>query len=337
MRVKAAPSPDPNRMEQQDKSSSPTPYPGSVPMTRIDGAKIRSLRESKGLTQLYLSTVVGVTTDTISRWENRRYPSIKLENAEKLALALEVDLVELLEQEDTTISEDFQENKPKNLHVADRPHEQKRFRLLSVTAILVLTLILTGTCLWFFFMPEKTTITVSAERLLPPHVAEGQTFPVLIRVKTSEPVPVSFILKEIMPDGCITSPGEPPFTTIDPKDNAVKWIAKTETDASIFSYIVKAPIKSAAGNKLQFDGSVTLKQEAKKHWELQGAITLTIEPYHWADRNRDNMIDDEEILAVYDLYNDIKGLRFDRDLIDTIWAVGGYSWNEEKNTYIILD
>ena len=320
-------------MEQQDKSTDSTPYPGSVPMTRIDGAKIRSLRESKGLTQLYLSTVVGVTTDTISRWENKRYPSIKLENAEKLALALEVDLVELLEQEDTTVSKDFQENKPKNLHVADRPHEQKRFRLLSIAAALILT----GTCLWFFFMPEKTAMTVSAERLLPPHVAEGQTFPVLIRVKTSEPLPVSFILKDIMPDGCIASPGEPPFTTINPKDNAVKWIAKTETDLSIFAYIVKAPMESTAGSKLQFDGSVTLKQEAKKHWELQGVTTLTIEPYHWADSNQDNMIDDEEILAVYDLYSDIKGLRFDRDLIDTIWAAGGYSWNDEKNTYTIQD
>ena len=59
-------------------------------MVRIDGAKIRQLRERNKLTQLYLSTVVGVTTDTISRWENRHYQSIKLENAEKLAQALEV-------------------------------------------------------------------------------------------------------------------------------------------------------------------------------------------------------------------------------------------------------
>ena len=62
-------------------------YPGPSQMTRIDGDKVRSLREAKGLTQLYIATVVGVTTDTISRWENKRYPSVKEENARKLAEA----------------------------------------------------------------------------------------------------------------------------------------------------------------------------------------------------------------------------------------------------------
>ena len=64
----------------------------------IDGSKIKTLREQQGLTQLYLATVVEVTTDTISRWENRHYQSIKRENAEKLAEALEVSLEELLEK-----------------------------------------------------------------------------------------------------------------------------------------------------------------------------------------------------------------------------------------------
>ena len=64
---------------------------------QIDGDAIRSIREEKGLTQLYLATVVGVTTDTISRWENRKYPSIKFENAEKLAQALEVDLEDIVD------------------------------------------------------------------------------------------------------------------------------------------------------------------------------------------------------------------------------------------------
>ncbi|MBW2329248.1 MAG: helix-turn-helix transcriptional regulator [Deltaproteobacteria bacterium] len=46
-------------------------------MIRIDGAKVRQLREDRGLTQLYMATAVEVTTDTISRWENRRYPTIR--------------------------------------------------------------------------------------------------------------------------------------------------------------------------------------------------------------------------------------------------------------------
>ena len=71
---------------------------GGPQIALINGTKIRKIREEKGLTQLYLSEVVGVTTDTISRWENRRYPTIKMENAIRLAQALEVSLEEILEQ-----------------------------------------------------------------------------------------------------------------------------------------------------------------------------------------------------------------------------------------------
>ena len=72
------------------------PLAGGIPMVNIDGARIRRIREEKGLTQLYVATVVGVTTDTISRWENRRYPNIKKENAVKLAEALETRMADIL-------------------------------------------------------------------------------------------------------------------------------------------------------------------------------------------------------------------------------------------------
>ncbi len=70
------------------------------PTVRIDGDRIRRLREEKELTQLYVATVVGVTTDTVSRWENRRYQTVKRQNALKLAQALEVDLNDILEKEE---------------------------------------------------------------------------------------------------------------------------------------------------------------------------------------------------------------------------------------------
>ena len=69
-------------------------------MAKIDGAKVRRLREEKGLTQLYLATFVGVTTDTVSRWENRRYQTVKQANALKLAEALEVTIEDILDQEE---------------------------------------------------------------------------------------------------------------------------------------------------------------------------------------------------------------------------------------------
>lgn len=61
----------------------------------IDGGKIKAIRESKKLTQLYIATCLGVTVDTVSRWKNGRSPNIKLENAEKLAEVLEIPLTEI--------------------------------------------------------------------------------------------------------------------------------------------------------------------------------------------------------------------------------------------------
>ncbi|RMF44936.1 MAG: XRE family transcriptional regulator, partial [Deltaproteobacteria bacterium] len=66
------------------------------PTVSIDGRVIRQIREDKKLTQLYVAKVVGVTTDTISRWENNRYPSIKRDNALLLSEALEVPVETLL-------------------------------------------------------------------------------------------------------------------------------------------------------------------------------------------------------------------------------------------------
>jgi transcriptional regulator with XRE-family HTH domain len=75
-----------------------TSMPQMLPPTVcLDGATARRIREAKQLTQLYVSKVVGVTTDTISRWENNRYPSIKRENALRLAEALEVPVEEVLQ------------------------------------------------------------------------------------------------------------------------------------------------------------------------------------------------------------------------------------------------
>ncbi len=72
---------------------------GHASSVAIDGEAIRQIREEKRLTQLYVSKVVGVTTETVSRWENKRYPTIRRDNAIKLAEALEVDLKAILKQE----------------------------------------------------------------------------------------------------------------------------------------------------------------------------------------------------------------------------------------------
>ena len=109
------------------------------PMVRIDGVRVREIREQKGLTQLYLATAVEVTTDTISRWENKRYPSIKGENAEKLAEALEVDLEEILDKQDETVEDQVADQPSPSPAAPVLPSRLKRH--LSVIALVLLMVV----------------------------------------------------------------------------------------------------------------------------------------------------------------------------------------------------
>lgn len=315
-------------MAQKQNINQPHSYVGPLPMVKIDGAKIRKLRESKGLTQLYLSTVVGVTTDTISRWENKRYQSIKLENAEKLAQALEITLEDIQDQHtadeaDNAIGEQKEESPPSS------PPRQSRMGIIFggiffIFAVAVLT---------FALIPGNTIEPLSAERLLPRHAAPGQSFPVLIKVLSHSSEPVSLILKESLPAGTSATQGVPSITTIDHKNNSLKWISRTVADESVYAYLCRLPATAEMGAQAPFIGSVTLKKDAGENEPIKGDTRLGISPYHWADTNEDYMIDDDEILAVYDTYSDIEELRIDRDLIDNIWANNGYSWDEQTKQY----
>lgn len=303
-------------------------------MVRIDGVKIRKLREEKGLTQLYLSTVVGVTTDTISRWENKRYQSIKLENGERLAQALEIELEEILDHHDageepveTVAEEKVEDPQP--------PGPGKGWRK-AIIPILIFG-VLAAVLLFFSLAPKEEKEPLSAERVLPRHAAPGQTFPVLIKVLSHGSGPVSLIIKESIPPGTSVPQGVPAITTVDPANHSLKWISRTATGEEIFAYLCRLPATAEIAEKAPFEGSVTLKKDTGNIETIRGDFLLTVSPYHWADTNEDYMIDDEEILAVYDTYSDIEGLQIDRDLIDNIWANNGYSWDEKTRQYLVQE
>lgn len=324
-------------MEPQKKNTSSPIQPGVIPMVRIDGARIRRLREERGLTQLYLSTVVGVTTDTISRWENRHYQSVKLDNAEKLAGALEVPLADILEQvgeagiEAGGVPDQAAAPEPHPAQVPPTPSRKRLRWILAGGAIVAVA----GTALLFpTLFPKQPPGSVSAQRILPPHVPPGQTFPVLLRVRTLGQEPLSLILKEKTPPGCKIVRAVPEPATLDRKEHSLKWIGRSNGGETVYAYLCQAPSGAAAGDALTFSGTVTQRQTLGSEEAVGGATGLLIAPFHWADANRDQVIDDAEILTVYDLYGEVGGLDFDRDRIDALWAGGGYRWDEKKNQYL---
>jgi len=341
------------------------PLAGGIPMVNIDGAKIRRIREEKGLTQLYVATVVGVTTDTISRWENRRYPTIKKENAVKLAEALEATLADIIDHgqpappaepppaqacEPPTPEDPMPRPAPPEASPALEPAAPQtappapptpRFRLVSRPVVIplgaFLIFALAGLALLWWYTGNDAEGQVTAIRTLPVHATPGIAFPVVIEVTTSGTSrPISLILKETLPPDCIPAQGKPQFTNQESDPPVLKWIGKIIGGHAVYSYLAKLKPEAKMETVHQFTGGVTVRSDDNPSIPLSGNDSLQASPFHWADSNTDGRIDDEELLFVNETYGGIEGLHFGKKLIEEIWAAKGYRWNPETRNYEIL-
>ena len=303
-------------------------------MIKIDGAKIKLLREQQGLTQLYLATAVEVTTDTISRWENRRYPSIKRDNGLKLAEALNVSLEELLEdipadapQEDEAELTQPLENGPIEVAITSAKPRKKWPLLLLCSTLLLMMMSL----VWFFYQ-SRATGGFTAERILPAHCISGQPFPVVIKITRQSSLPTALIIKETPPPNSTIKATSPKITPGGQKNKQIKWLKKID-DKAVFAYLLSVSGKEEQTG--QFSGTVAISQETES--AIAGPASVIISHYHWADTNQDNAISDTEILAVYERYGDITELDLDIDQIEEIWLGSAYQWDAVKGTIKIID
>ncbi len=310
-------------------------FAGPMSMVKIDGAKIKQLREQQGLTQLYLATAVEVTTDTISRWENRRYPSIKKDNGLKLAAALNVLLEDILEEIPSPAEEKEQSDAsqvPDPADVADKPrngggHLKKGWPLLILSGTLF-TIILAF--IWYF-IHFPLTGSLLAERIVPPHSISGQPFPVIIKVTGAPDKDTALIIKETLASGLTVHATSPPVSG-GLKNNQIKWLRKIK-DSAFFVYLTSVTGKE--GDTVDFHGTTAISGDSAT--SITGRNRLTIGAYHWADSNKDSTISDAEILAVYDQYSGITDIDFDIDLIEQIWLGSAYRWNGSTGRFIITD
>lgn len=304
-------------------------------MVKVDGAKIKRLREEQGLTQLYLATAVQVTTDTISRWENRRYPSIKKENALKLAETLNVQLEDLLEEEALPPDEEKVAEEP--LSIPQIQEKSRKTTSRSLWPFLLLALALVGAMfasIWFQ-RHSPANVTFSAERILPSHCIAGQPFPVIIKVTGNSEKSTALIIRENVPPGATVKKIVPEASAGGKKNEPIKWLRKingTET----FAYVVKVNGKDAEA--VTFDGTAAISNDGlDAPPPITGDTTVVFGQHHWADIDMDNVISDSEILAVYNHYGEIKGIDLDIDLIEEIWLGSGYRWNPATATFEIID
>jgi len=315
-----------------------------VPMVRIDGAKVRNLREAKGLTQLFLATSVGVTTDTISRWENKRYPTIKKENGLKLAEALEVDVAEILEcveqeevqpvaaEEPDAGPDEEPALQPAEEIAAEPPlpasPSQSGTKFAVLAALLVVLLFFLG---WWLY-PGSEQFTITASRLLPRHAVAGKPFPVAVTVASNSTTSLSLIVRENLPKGAVLQSAVPPYSAYDGKTSEVKWLRKID-GSQVFAYMVKVEVQEGS---VAFAGKVALPKGAGQQIDVGGDSVVEMSHFHWADADADGRISDEEILMVYDEFSEIKGLAINIDQVEEIWLGSGYVWNAEKERFEVL-
>lgn len=298
-----------------------------VAMIRIDGARVRQLREAQGLTQLYLATAVEVTTDTISRWENRHYPTIKQENGLRLAEALGVELEEILGKPDKAAEP--VEDSPPSSPATRVGIPLKKYNLLLNIGLAVMIPVVIGLMIWKK-QPEPGEIQIEATRSLPTACAPGLTFPVLITVHTGREMVL--LVREHVPDGVEILKTVPDATS--QTDNTLKWIRKEGGEQLLTGYLARSA--GEYGTQFTFSGSIAVRQEQKQEADISGDDAIRLEPLHWADTNGDFIINDDEILEVYDKFGGLTELGVDLDSIEEIWMGSGYRWNKNDQTIEIL-
>jgi len=283
---------------------------------KLDGEAIRRIREEKKLTQLYIAKVVGVTTDTVSRWENNRYPSVRRENAEQLAEALEVPVDEILRP-----------SAPVATLVPSRSLRRRWWWIaLPVGVVLVVVTM-------FFWPDQPLRPAVTATRLLPVYSATKSVIPVRLHIQVEKDVD-ALVVREDFPAGWQLVEGSPPPSSLDNVGGTARWIVQQVEPEMQISYLLRVGTEPDAG-MVPFRGEIVVSQSGRSRTlPIDGVSQTEVALFHWADTNGDRVIDDSEALEASVASSEMKQTHLDWSIIERIWDAGGYRLDAERSTFI---
>lgn len=287
----------------------------------VDGAALRRIREEKRLTQLYVSKVVGVTTDTVSRWENNRYPTIRRENAIKLAEALEVELDDIIKNDIRT--------QPTKEKPGSRLLDKRSWLVMAVFFVVLLLV-------WFFFSQRNVPLDaqLQARRLLPLHVAPGHEL--LIQLVISAETPLKgMILKEEFPPGWQFISADPEAASVDVSAGVARWIFRNPQSIFTVYYRLGVPDDVPLENVIDISGELVANPEGQQFvLPVSADQQVSIRPFHWADTNANYVIDDMEILVFSELTENTSELDDEWYLVEQIWHSGSYHWDDDNYRFV---
>jgi hypothetical protein len=196
---------------------------------------------------------------------------------------------------------------------ADYRPRQRRFSVWTV--VLLLAFVLFFGLLYRFRRPLFSSVShIAAVRVLPRQAAAGGVVPLVVRV--SGPAAGSFILEERLPAGVELVRAAPaPRNT----RGKVRWLGVMKGGTLLYSCEIRIP--RGRQGRLAFRGILRLKD---KWLPVAGAREVVVRPCHWADADCDMRIDDDEILAAYELLGDAPFFEDQRLALDDMWAAESY-------------
>lgn len=297
-------------------------------MIRIDGSRVRQLREERGLTQLYVATSVDVTTDTISRWENKRYPTIKEENGRRLAEVLEVELDAILDTSPPETQTDSPHSSASGETRAGVPL-QLYTQLINI-ALAVMVAVVIALVYWKKPLQSPSSPHIEAIRFVPGASMPGIAFPVLVEITGGDQTPL--LVEERLPLALKVLSTMPRATSAE--NGIMKWLLKQGADRQRITYLVRA--EGAFGDVLQMSGSIKMSKGPEQRVDTGGLHEIRLAPVHWADSNGDYVIDDDEILQVYDHFGSMSEMADELNTVEEMWLGSGYRWNAKGKTIEVL-
>jgi len=287
------------------------------PSVAVDGRSIRRIREQKQLTQLYVAKVVGVTTDTVSRWENRRYPSMRRDNAVKLAEALDVDLTDIVTAE---------EDSPVPC-AAPRPISHR-------WVLLFLLFVIASGAAWWFLSTEDVMVGMHAQRTVPHNAAPGSRVLVRLDVSVEQPL-TGAIIKEVLPRGVRLVNAVPAVSSWNSEEGVARWMMRKPQNRIGISYLVDLSADLEPATQVVISGELIVHaQNQRSSAVIDSMAPMTVVRRHWVDDNGDGVIDDLEILNVSDWLDGSEEMHREWDQIEAIWEAGGYAWDLDTSRFV---
>lgn len=307
----------------EDRKRFMMPMVRKPPTVRLDGDKVRLLREGKGLTQLYVAEVAKVSVDTVSRWENNRTAAVKRENAQALADALETPLEGILLEEPSRGTE---------FELGEEAEPTPRPRLLPWLAGVAILVLLALWAAWRATGPEP--FAVETLRRLPPYTPPGSAVPVVVQLRTLAGTGQRVVLRETLPAGWSLLGASPEPDQGPTPDGTLKWILPLEEGAGRVAYLVQAPADGAAeGSAHRFSGEVVTPGAEGTGSVIRGENRIDLEYVHWADQNADFQISDAEVLDALERLEGAQGLGLDPEDLRRLWGAAQYEWDRTRGRF----